>query len=58
MPRGEEAILCSHGLINTYDFIAQLVELFNRNLKVSGLNLTGANLYIPPDLSVAVINHS
>ena len=42
MPRGEEAILCSHGLINTYDFIAQLVELLNHNLKVAGLNLTGA----------------
>ena len=36
VPRGEEAILCSHGLINTYDFIAQLVELLNRNLKVAG----------------------
>ena len=58
MPRGEEAILCSHGLINTYDFIAQLVELLNRNLKVSCLNLTGAKLCIPPDLTVAVINHS
>ena len=58
MPRGEEAILCSHGLINTYDFIAQLVELLNHNLKVAGLNLTGAKLCIPPDLTVVVINHN
>ena len=58
MPRGEEAILCSHGLINTYDFTAQLVELKNRNLKVTGLNLTGAKLCIPPDMTVVVINHN